>query len=163
MDLYQFYNTYKNQTIGDGQCVAWVKLYEREVLGFNQFFGINYAYQYFTDYDSNVGLQQRYTKHTLSELPKPGDIIVWNSNVGGGAGHVAIAYSDISQNSFISFDQNWTPNISKLENHNYSNVLGFLRDRNVVPPEPPGPTPAEKSNSRKWGWHNLNKKIIIHL
>ena len=41
--------TYNNTTVGDGQCVALIKLYEDEVLGFN-ILDLPNAYQYFTSY-----------------------------------------------------------------------------------------------------------------
>lgn len=61
-----------------------------------------------------------------------GDIVVWNGRVGGGAGHVAIALSG-DVNSFQSLDQNWSQvERVTLETHDYKNVSGWLRPKNVA-------------------------------
>ena len=39
------------RTVGDGECVALIKFYEKDVLGFDEYFGIDYAKEYFTKYD----------------------------------------------------------------------------------------------------------------
>lgn len=84
MDLNTFVSTYNGTVVGDGQCVALIKLYEDEVLGFIEYFGLQYAYMYFTEYPNNQGLQNHYDRYTLSDgFPSPGDIVVYNSNTGG--------------------------------------------------------------------------------
>ena len=84
MNLNEFVNHYNGTTIGDGQCVALIKAYERDVLGFTQYFGLPYAYQYYTEYPNNQGLQDHYDRYNLSDgLPSPGDIVVYDSNTGG--------------------------------------------------------------------------------
>lgn len=61
-----------------------------------------------------------------------GDIVVWNGRVGGGVGHVAIALSG-DVNSFQSLDQNWSQvERVTLETHDYKNVSGWLRPKNVA-------------------------------
>lgn len=63
----------------------------------------------------------------ITDLPKEGDIIIWNSNVGSGAGHIAI-FLDGTTSKFNSFDQNW-PLYSPchVQSHTYTNVSGWLR------------------------------------
>lgn len=155
MNLATFVSTYNGTTVGDGQCVALIKLYEDEVLGFIQSFGLAYAYMYFTEYPNNAGLQAHYDRYTLSDgLPSPGDIVVFNSNTGGGAGHVSIVYQDVSNNGFTGFDQNWsTPGRCNIETHSYTNVLGYLKPKGSpgpTPPTPPGPGETTGGNYKKW-------------
>ena len=159
MNLTQFYNTYNGQTVGDGECPALVKAYEREVLGFTEYYGLTYAYQWYTDYPNNSGLQNHYERYTVGNgLPIRGDIIVWSSAVGSGAGHVGIAYSNISAANFVSFDQNWSVHhVSQLENHTWNNVLGWLRPKGHTPPVPPTPTEYEGNNYKKWLYSSRTK------
>lgn len=44
--------------------------------------------------------------NTASFLAKPGDVVVWNRNYGGGYGHVAVVIS-ATLNSFVVIEQNW--------------------------------------------------------
>ena len=154
MNLATFVSTYNGTTVGDGECVALIKAYERDVLNFNEFFGISYAYQYFTDYTNNQGLQDHYDRYTLSDgLPSPGDIVVYDSNTGGGAGHVSIVYQDVSNNGFTGFDQNWSVHHKcNIESHTYNHVLGYLKPKGSTPPTPPTPpTPGTSGgNYKKW-------------
>jgi hypothetical protein len=154
MNLNTFVMTYNNTTVGDGQCVALIKLYEDEVLGFIEYFGVPYAYQYFTSYPTNQGLQNHYDRYFFTDgLPAPGDIVVYDSNTGGGAGHVSIVYLNPTSSGFTGFDQNWsTPGKCHIESHTYNHALGFLRPKGSPGPEPPGPTPEEgsKGNYKKW-------------
>lgn len=70
---------------------------------------------------------------------------MWSTEVGGGAGHVAICYDSISSESFRSFDQNWnTPLECNIETHTYNHVLGWLRLKGSTPPTP------QPTNKHKW-------------
>lgn len=78
--------------------------------------------------------------------------MVWSTAVGGGAGHISIAYEDITNSSFICFGQNWTIHErTSLEPHsNYNNVLGWLRSKTTPPPTPV----YRRSKGWKWQiWH----------
>ena len=57
----------------------------------------------------------------------PGDIVVYDSNTGGGAGHVSIVYlNPLLHSGFTGFDQNWsTPGKCNIESHTYNHALGF--------------------------------------
>lgn len=68
----------------------------------------------------------------ITDLPKEGDIIIWNKNVGGGAGHIAI-FLEGTTSKFNSFDQNW-PLYSPchVQSHTYTNVDGWLRPKSVI-------------------------------
>lgn len=85
---------------------------------------------------------------------KFGDIIVWNTNVGEGYGHIDFCYQNPSNTSFIGFDQNWNnPLHCSIETHNYNNVLGFLRLKTTPPP------PYTISKNSKFKWVLYNKKL----
>lgn len=61
-----------------------------------------------------------------SSVPRPGDVIVWNRNLGGGYGHVAIVVA-ANWNQVTVFEQN--PGSAHLRTTDYTNVLGWLRLR----------------------------------
>ncbi|MDW3782114.1 N-acetylmuramoyl-L-alanine amidase [Staphylococcus saprophyticus] len=72
-------------------------------------------------------------KNTPNFLPQKGDIVVFHSGYGGGAGHVAIVWS-ANINSFVSLDQNWyggaqnnPPEVAQLITHYYDNPMYFIR------------------------------------
>lgn len=74
-----------------------------------------------------------YTKvpYKSGVIPKPGDLIIWNSGVGGGYGHIGLCVSG-NKSTFISFDQNWpTGTNAHKQQHTYSSVLGFLRPKKL--------------------------------
>lgn len=163
MTIDSFVLRYNNTTVGDGQCVALIKAYERDVFNFVQYYGLQYAYQWYTDYFNNQGLQDHYDIYSLSDgLPSKGDLVVWSRAAGGGAGHIEIVLSNISPTGFTSFGQNWVPNTCAISNHNWNNVLGYLKPKGSIPPEPPGPepTPGESgkgNNYKKWLFSSKSK------
>lgn len=66
-------------------------------------------------------------------LPQKGDIVVFHSGYGQGAGHVAIVWS-ANLNTFTSLDQNWyggaennPPEVAQLITHYYDNPMYFIR------------------------------------
>lgn len=114
------------------QCVDLINYYINTVLDTNtkdytEIIGTD-AKDFNTKYDSE---DFEWIVNTLEAIIQRGDIAVWNGRVGGGAGHVAIALSG-DANSFQSLDQNWSQ-VEKvtLENHNYTNVSGWLRPKNL--------------------------------
>lgn len=152
MTLDEFVNLYNNTKVGDGQCVALIKQYETDVLGLTPE-AVGNAHQYFDDFENQPFLYNNFQKIPFqNNLPIEGDIIVWNTNVGSGAGHVAIAFNNINEETFNSFDQNWnSPLLCSLETHSYNNVVGWLR---------PNANITKKSN-KKWLLER-NKKILIY-
>lgn|SRR3990167_8427424 len=83
-------------------------------------------------------------KKTLTNTPKPGDIVVW----GGPPADRRWGHTDIFVKGnlfwFQGFDQNWPPNSpAHLENHSYRGILGILRPRKLVASKPK-PKPAPK-------------------
>lgn len=117
------------RTVGDGECVALIKFYEKDVLGFDEYFGIDYAKEYFTKYDE-TNLKNRYDKYTLKDgLPLRGDILVFNYSK---YGHVAIAWENGTPNGIYSIEQNWIPGRVGFQTHSYTKLLGYLRKKNPI-------------------------------
>lgn len=128
MNLSDFVNTYNQTTVGTGYCVALIKQYEEDCLGLTAV-AVGDAHQYYDNYDNTPFLYTNFDKYAYNGNNRPvaGDIVVWNTNQGGGAGHIAICLSSNSS-SFDSFDQNWSvPQQTNLETHSYNNVSGWLR------------------------------------
>lgn len=71
--------------------------------------------------------------NTPTFIPQKGDWAIWSSSVGGGAGHVGVCTGEADVNRFNSFDQNWpTGSVCRIVGHNYINVLGYLRPKNLT-------------------------------
>lgn len=155
MTLQEFVNTYNGTTVGDGECVALVKQYEQDVLGLTPQ-AVGNAHQYYDDFEEQPFLYNNFDRITYngSNVPNVGDIIIWSTAVGGGNGHIAIVYENISSLSFTSFDQNWNkPHKCTIENHKYDNVLGWIRKKGIIPP-----IPITKKKS-KFPWAVLINRI----
>lgn len=134
MTLQEFQNKYLGKQVefhsfGGGalnQCVDLVNQYIKEVLGLTPIIGTN-AKDFGTKYNKN---EFTWIANTTEAIIEAYDIPVWNGNVGGGAGHIAIATKKGTQNSFSSLDQNWSKaERVTLEQHNYNNVIGWLRPK----------------------------------
>lgn len=154
MTLDEFVTTYNGTKVVDGQCVALIKRYEEEVLGIEGK-AIGNAHNYYDNYETEEFLYTNYIRieKTEENYPQKGDLVVWNTNVGNGAGHIAIAYSDFSTTSFKSFDQNWSqPLLCTLETHSYNNVSGWLRFRGTTP------EPSKRTKKHKFPWFLYFKK-----
>lgn len=118
------------------QCVDLMHAFIQNVLGVPRAYHSirGNAYQIYANIGSSVTISYgsrtvRLDKiaNTPTGVPQKGDIIFWNTSVGGGYGHVAIFISG-DVNSFSSLDQNWPVGscVQKI-NHTYSNVAGWLR------------------------------------
>lgn len=157
MTLNEFVNTYDGTTVGSGQCVALITLYEQLVLGLvPQIVGD--GHQYYDDYYTNPFLYNNFDLFTYdgTNKPKAGDIVVWNTNVASPYGHIDIAYSDITSSHFTSFSQNWgTPLTCSLVNHDYTNVSGWLRKKE---PTPVTITDKNKFNFVLFGYQNKKRR-----
>lgn len=112
------------------QCVDLVNQYIHDCLDNNtkdytEIIGTN-AKDFGTQYDKE---DFDWIVNTPTGVPVRGDIVVWNGNAGGGAGHVAI-FLEGNANSFKSLDQNWSQvERVTMETHNYLNVSGWLRPK----------------------------------
>lgn len=140
LTLQQFKDKYLGKQVeyhsyGSGsyaQCVDLVNAYINQCLDtqtkdYTEIIGTN-AKDFVTKYDPE---DFEYIKNTPTGVPQQGDIPIWNGNVGGGVGHVAIVL-EANVNSFKSLDQNWSQKERvTLETHDYKNVLGWLRPKNT--------------------------------
>lgn len=75
-----------------------------------------------------------------NQLPKRGDIMIWNGNVpnSGGAGHIGI-YLGGSSPTWTGFDQNWGGNYCHQVTHNWSWIIGWATPKTAAPaPQPQG-------------------------
>lgn len=144
MTVQEFFDKYNLRGINfDGyygnQCMDAYQQYNKEVIGAPSV-PANPAYKvwYYNLYPLAF-----YTKilNTPDAIPQKGDIIIWNPNLNGGSGHIAICYSaDLYK--FISFDQNFPSQgyydsygnfigtgVCHFETHNYNYVYGWLRPK----------------------------------
>lgn len=158
MNLQEFVNTYNGTTVGGGQCVALIKQYEQDVLGLVPQ-AVGNAHQYYDDFYEEPFLYENFDRisYNQNNLPQIGDIIIWSTAVGGGFGHIAIVYENITNTTFTSFDQNWnTPLKCAIENHKYNNILGWIRKKGTTPP-----SPVLNKSIKKW-FYLKSKKININ-
>jgi tetratricopeptide (TPR) repeat protein len=110
------------------QCVELIKAYYR-------WFGVETSWGNAHHYWVNT-LPDGWTRiaYTAEFIPQPGDIAVWDTNEGGGFGHVAIIISANIDN-FTSVDQNWfdmcLEHGSKAAEviHDYTHVFGVIRPK----------------------------------
>lgn len=109
------------------QCVDLANQFIVEVLKLTPVIGTNAK-----DFPSKINTQEfEVLKKTPAFIPRVNDIVVWNGDVGGGAGHIAVVRDDNATTStFNSIDQNWSkPLYVTLETHNYKHVSHFLRPK----------------------------------
>jgi len=67
-----------------------------------------------------------------SNAPQFGDVIIWKKAANLPYGHIAVCKT-ADANTFTSFDQNWpTGSVCHLQQHNYTNVQGWLRPKTQV-------------------------------
>ena len=108
-DIVQWLNSQKGKAIDfDGsygvQCVDFFNYYLKNYWGYQNPIGmypVSYAYQIF-DRDQPSGWQ----KISGNSNFRTGDIVVWNSSVGKGAGHVGVIYSVDSSGVKVAHE-NW--------------------------------------------------------
>lgn len=104
------------------QCYDLANLYAVEIGGSGRFTGL-----YAADIIGQAGTKYRRINNSPTFVPQTGDIMVWNKNVGGGAGHVAICTGEGDTNYFVSLDQNWNRPTATYVRHDYNHVIGVLR------------------------------------
>lgn len=112
------------------QCVDLIKAYLNKVFGIKPGSWGNAKY-YWQNFSKHSELTKNFTKiaNTASFVPKKGDIMVWNGNVGSGAGHVAICTGEGTTSYFYSYDQNWNGKEMHKVKHDYDDVYGVLRPK----------------------------------
>lgn len=108
------------------QCVDLANQWITEGLGFSAIIGTNAQ-----DFPKKAGSNFTYILNTPTGQPEAGDLIIFKS--ADGVGHISIHVKNISLSLFTSFDQNYpTGSPCKEVNHNYTNVLGWLRAKVVT-------------------------------
>ena len=112
------------------QCVDLIKMYLNKVFGIKPGSWGNAKY-YWLNFEKHSELVKNFTKikNTASFVPQAGDIMVWNGNVGGGCGHVAICTGEGNTSEFYSYDQNWNGKEMHKVKHDYDDVYGVLRPK----------------------------------
>lgn len=135
MNFDEFIKKYNGKEIDyDGgfgvQCVDLIKLYLEEVFGI-KIGAIGNAHAYFENFNNVQALKNNFERieNTKDFVPKQGDIMVWNTNVGNGAGHIAICDGIGTKTYFYSYDENWDGKSMKRVKHTYKNVYGVLRKK----------------------------------
>lgn len=109
-----------------GECLSLCKQYILENLGiYPPPSGTNSAYGYWSRFPSPLGEVFEKVKNTPNGVPQKGDLVIWNTNAGGGFGHIAI-FVEGNANKFTSFDANWNGRQAHLQGHYYNNVVGWL-------------------------------------
>jgi len=139
MTLAQFITKYEGKEWGyptqdqyKGQCLSSVKWYMREVFGFNPPpSGVNAAYGYWTNFPNPLSDYFIKVTNTKEAIINPGDVPIWNSKVGGGYGHIAVCIQG-GKDSFISLDQNWQGKAAHRVTHNFNNIYGWLRPKEIM-------------------------------
>lgn len=115
-----------------GQCIDLFRFYCHQVLDMEQPADVACAAEFWRNYDVDPNLRGNFDKfpNTPDGVPQYGDVVIWDTHVGDGGGHVAICLSG-EVTKFSSLDQGWPipSNVSKSE-HNYTHVLGWLRPKN---------------------------------
>lgn len=141
----EFIAKYQGQTKGyptstdfNGECLSIVKIYIKEVFGISPPpSGSNSAYGYWLNFPDPLGSVFTKVQNTPNGVPEKGCIPIWNTNAGGGFGHIAVFVSG-DVNAFTSFDQNWNGRQAHLQSHDYKNVVGWLKPKleveTVTPP-----------------------------
>ena len=126
-DVVSWMDSKNGTTIYDGgsQCVAAFNSYLR-IWGISNpisKYPVNYAYQIF-----NYNAPDDWQKISGSGNYQVGDVVIWNSSVGGGAGHVGMVYST-SGGTVKICDQNYvTKNVCGIHNiAQTSAIIGVFR------------------------------------
>lgn len=104
------------------QCYDLVNKFSLDIVGAGRFVGL-----YASDIINQPGTKYRKILNTASFVPQPGDIAVWNRNLGGGAGHTGVCTGEGDTNYFVSLDQNWSRPTATYVRHDYNNFIGVLR------------------------------------
>lgn len=143
-----------------GECVALVQKYANEVLGVSgaPAFPVPYA-RLMAGARSDAFT---WIPNTPAGVPQYGDIVVFNGNVGGGAGHTGIAIEGTDTNQVRLIQQNDpTGSGASIKVYPYNNVSGWLHPKtNAAPPAQGGNDMI--GNGENW-YNRLNKEHVQKL
>lgn len=118
-----------------GQCVQFIRylleIYYNKPQWNLQMGAANFWKSY--ESDPNMILHFEKIPNTPDFIPMEGDICIWNMNKGNGFGHIAVVYGEKSSvKKMVCLEQNWKPLKVSIEEHDYKDVLGFLRLKESV-------------------------------
>lgn len=147
---HEFYDRWDNEYVEvyspeyKNQCMDLFNKFLLEVTGTPRIISL-----YAKDVFRLAGDEWEKIPYSAGMIPILGDVVVWNGNIGGGAGHIAMARDAWASNTntFDVFGQNWpTGSKAHYQRHNYSNVIGWLRLKTQEPvvPLPPAPDPRDQ-------------------
>lgn len=132
MKLKEFIKKYQNKSVDydkhfGPQCVDLFNQYLIDVYGLEEPIKEFPVFGAFQLYDvASIKTNFETQKNGLFDIPKPGDIIVWNKNVGP-FGHVGICV-DAKLMSLNVFEQNWNGvQTCVINKHSYKDIVGFFR------------------------------------
>jgi regulator of replication initiation timing len=131
-----------------GECVGLFNVAVRDATGvLYPIQGASTAYEILGANNTRPDLCQQIRNNPSdpSQLPSVGDWVIWNTNIGNGAGHIACVET-VSSVAMTTIDQNWVRATVTRENHAWLNVAGWIHFNmnNAVPPPPPvNPLEAE--------------------
>lgn len=111
-----------------GQCVALFNQVNLDALGVKYpIQGASTAYQILTATNTRPDLveQVKNDPKNPNQLPSVGDWVIWNTKLGNGAGHISCVES-VSSVGFTGIEQNFIPNKVTRQNHNFTNVIGWI-------------------------------------
>lgn len=76
-----------------------------------------------------AGMDRYYDRVPPDDPPQPGDVVIWGANKYNSYGHIGVVTAT-TPGGFTSFEQN-SPigGAATSKNHDYANVLGYLRPR----------------------------------
>jgi len=118
-----------------GQCVQFIRFCLRDYYDVPDWLPVYQAKaaNFWTQYENDKAMREYWDKYpnTPAFIPQEGDICIWNTNKGGGYGHIGIVYG--KKQSVLSMEcleSNWKPPLKvSVNTHNYDDVLGFFRKR----------------------------------
>jgi len=129
--LQDFVKRYEGRSgVGDtpdnkGECVGLVQVFINEL-------GLPHVWGHAKDLLNNAD-KNAYTVilNTPANFPLPGDIVVWNKNMGSGFGHTAIVL-DANTNTLTVFEQNNPIGAAcRIATYSYNNVVGWFRPKTL--------------------------------
>ena len=103
--------------------------------------------------------------NTPTNMPLPGDVVVWAANPSMPYGHIDIAVDEITVMTFRGLDQNWPLNSPvHLQQHGYWDIAGWQRPMILHPPSPtPVPPVGPVSGTGTQGPFDWLRQILDWL
>jgi len=119
-----------------GQCVQFIRWLLDNYYKVPQWKKREGAKDFWDGYDFDPQMYAYFIKipNTPELIPKEGDIVIWDKSKGSGYGHIAVVISDQQNIKIMTcLEQNWNPPLKvSINEHDYKDVLGFLRARENV-------------------------------